>query len=53
MRELIQSGAPLSKYHEVARQDGMQTLVDNGLEKVRDGLTSLEEILSVTLEGGE
>ncbi|HVE12108.1 MAG TPA: GspE/PulE family protein [Elusimicrobiota bacterium] len=50
LQELIQNKAPLSKMHEAARKAGMQTMLDNGLVKVREGLTSLEEVTSVTVE---
>ena len=32
----------------VAREEGMLTLREDGVEKVRAGLTSLEEVLRVT-----
>jgi len=48
LRDMIQERAPLPKMHEAARKDGMQTLVDNGMGKVREGLTSLEEITNIT-----
>lgn len=44
IRELIQNDAPGSVIAAAARNDGMVTLRDDGLEKARQGLTSLAEI---------
>jgi type IV pilus assembly protein PilB len=51
LRDLIQVRAPLPKMHEAARAEGMPTLFDNGLGKVQEGLTSLEELVATS--GGE
>lgn len=43
-------------YHSVrsmARKEGMTTLFESGLKKVEVGITSLEEVLSVTYEEGD
>jgi type IV pilus assembly protein PilB len=42
------SGAPEAEVGAVAAQEGMLTLREDGMVKVRAGLTSLEEILRVT-----
>jgi type IV pilus assembly protein PilB len=34
---------------KVAREDGMTTLRDDGMAKVREGVTSFEEILRVVV----
>jgi type IV pilus assembly protein PilB len=47
MASLIQTRAALSELRAAAREQGMKLLLDNGIDKVRSGLTSLEEILTV------
>ncbi len=49
----IQTRAPLPELYEAAVRGGMDTLLLNGLGKVREGLTSLEEIVKSTMEGEE
>ncbi|MFA5090980.1 MAG: ATPase, T2SS/T4P/T4SS family [Candidatus Omnitrophota bacterium] len=49
IRELINERASFQKIREVARETGMQTLYDSALRKVEEGLTSLEEALTITL----
>ncbi|MDD4909983.1 MAG: ATPase, T2SS/T4P/T4SS family [Candidatus Omnitrophica bacterium] len=49
IKELVSQGATFQKIREVARSEGMQTLYESGLRKVEQGITSLEEVLSVTL----
>ncbi len=51
VREAILAGANTSELRELARRNGMVSLKDAGLLRVRDGLTSLEAALEVT--GGE
>jgi type IV pilus assembly protein PilB len=53
MSELIQNRTPLPQMREAARGQGMKLLADSGLDKVRLGLTSLEEALSVSMAGHE
>ena len=48
MRELITKKASYSQVLDAARKGGMDTLFEDGLKKVEAGLTSLDEILSVT-----
>ena len=49
IQELINLRASFQKIREVARAQGMQTLYESGIKKVENGITSLEEVLSVTL----
>ncbi len=51
MRELILRNATAAEFAERAQANGMLTLRMVGLEKVKEGVSSLEEVLSVT--GGE
>jgi type IV pilus assembly protein PilB len=46
---LISQGAAFQKIREVAKASGMQTLYESSIKKVEQGITSLEEALSVTL----
>ncbi|MDD5771591.1 MAG: ATPase, T2SS/T4P/T4SS family [Candidatus Omnitrophica bacterium] len=49
IQNLINQRAPYQKIREVAREAGMQTLYESGIKKVEAGITSLEEVFSVTL----
>jgi len=49
IRDLISSRASFQKIREIARAAGMQTLYESAIKKVEDGITSLEEALSVTM----
>ena len=46
--EMTVAQAPEAEINAAARDEGMLTLREDGLEKVRAGLTSLEEVLRVT-----
>jgi type II secretory ATPase GspE/PulE/Tfp pilus assembly ATPase PilB-like protein len=48
MRELITKKASEGELVEVAKQQGMKTLRETGIEKAYLGITSLEEVLEVT-----
>ena len=48
MHEAIIAGADAAALHEVARQRGMATLYEDGLRKVAEGVTTLDEVLRVT-----
>jgi general secretion pathway protein E len=50
MHSAILDGADATILHSVARQNGMYTLFEDGLRKVAAGVTSLEEVLRVTLD---
>jgi type IV pilus assembly protein PilB len=49
LTQLIQKRAPLDQLRKAAREEGMKMLYDTAIEKVRQGLTSLEAALSVTM----
>jgi type IV pilus assembly protein PilB len=48
MYERISQGASLNELRELARAGGMVTLRTDGIEKVRAGITTLEEVYRVT-----
>jgi type IV pilus assembly protein PilB len=48
IKEMTVAGAPEAEIATAARDEGMCTLREDGLDKVRRGLTSLEEIVRVT-----
>ncbi|MCX7661431.1 MAG: type II/IV secretion system protein, partial [Candidatus Omnitrophica bacterium] len=50
IRELIGQHVSYSQLREKARQLGILSLYESGLKKVEEGVTSLEEALSVTME---
>ncbi len=49
IRDLILRNAPTSELRDVAATQGMKTLRQNALQKVIDGVTTVEEVLRVTL----
>lgn len=51
LRELISKGAMAQQIKEAAEKLGMKTLWDDGIKKVADGITSLEEVMSATFAG--
>ena len=48
IKEMVVAGTPEAEIAAVAREEGMATLREDGVDKVRSGLTSLEEVLRVT-----
>ncbi|WP_334119292.1 type IV-A pilus assembly ATPase PilB [Limnobacter sp.] len=48
MQELIVSGASALDMERLARQEGIASMSESGLAKIRLGITSIEEILSAT-----
>jgi len=48
MRDMITANEPLSKLREAAQRQKMVTLHQDGWAKVRNGITTIEEVLSVT-----
>ncbi|MFW6157809.1 MAG: GspE/PulE family protein, partial [Planctomycetota bacterium] len=48
LQEMIAEGASLAEIRKKARQQGMVTLMENGIRKAFEGVTSLEEVLRVT-----
>jgi len=49
LRDLIIHNAPTAEIRETAQSQGMKTLRQNALQKVLDGVMTLEEVLRVTL----
>jgi type IV pilus assembly protein PilB len=49
MRDSILSGASAAELRQKAIQSGMLTLRGSGLQKVRDGITTVEEVLRETV----
>jgi type IV pilus assembly protein PilB len=49
IKELVNQKATFQKIKEVAKATGMQSLYDTAIKKVEEGVTSLEEALSITL----
>ena len=47
VKELIAQAAPMHRIQEQTRQDGFQTLLQSALNKVREGVTTLDEAFSV------
>jgi type IV pilus assembly protein PilB len=48
IKEMTVAQAPEAEIATVAREEGMLTLREDGIAKVRNGMTSLEEVLRVT-----
>ncbi len=53
MSHLIQTKAPLPELRTAAREEGMKLLLDSGMDKVRDGIASLEDVLTVASSNEE
>src|SRR5262249_6958085 len=49
IRDLILRNAPTAEIREVAQSQGMKSLRQNALQKVLDGVTTVDEVLRVTL----
>jgi type IV pilus assembly protein PilB len=49
MREMILEGASVAKLKRKAIEEGMRTLRMNGVRKVAEGVTTIEEVLSATV----
>lgn len=50
IRKLILKNADSNQIREVARQNGMKTLLEDGMDKVKAGITTFSEVLRVTQE---
>jgi type IV pilus assembly protein PilB len=48
IREMIVDRRPTSEIKRIAREEGMITLRESGLLKIREGITSVKEINKVT-----
>ncbi len=51
LRNLIVHNVDANKIRELARRNGMKTLLEDGVEKIKAGMTTLSELLRVTQEG--
>ena len=49
LRDMTIAGEPESQIADAAREEGMLTLREDGLEKVREGLTSIAEVARVSV----
>jgi len=50
LRELIANRANMAQIRDMAKRDGMKTLTENGLERVAEGITSIDEVISSVFE---
>lgn len=50
IRELVGARASTEKIRQVAKKAGMQTLREDGIKKIKKGVTTIEEVLRVTQE---
>jgi type IV pilus assembly protein PilB len=50
LREMIMVGATALELKRKAIEEGMITLRQSGLEKIRQGLTTIEEVLRETVK---
>jgi type IV pilus assembly protein PilB len=48
IKEAILQGASAMELRELGRKNGMQTLREAGLQKIRESMTTVEEVLRVT-----
>ncbi|NQT75971.1 MAG: type II secretion system ATPase GspE [Candidatus Omnitrophica bacterium] len=53
LRELISKAAGLGEIKKAVRELELKTLMDSGIKKVEEGITSIEEVLSTTMVAGE
>jgi type IV pilus assembly protein PilB len=53
MGDLIQKKTPLPALREAARGEGMKMLADSAMDKAREGVTTLEEAVSISMGGKE
>ena len=51
IRRLIRERASSDRIRQEAMAGGMQILRDSGLQKVKEGITTIEEVLRVAQEG--
>ena len=50
LRKLILKSADANQLRDMARHEGMITLLEDGVEKIRAGVTTLSEVFRVTQE---
>ena len=48
IREMVSNKSSADAIRKAAREEGMKTLRENGIDKALKGITSLEEVLQVT-----
>ncbi|MFQ5881414.1 MAG: type IV-A pilus assembly ATPase PilB [Candidatus Methylomirabilales bacterium] len=48
IKDAILQGASVSELKELARKNGMRTLREAGLQKIREGMTTIPEVMRVT-----
>lgn len=48
IKKMILEGASTIELREAARKNGMDTLRESGLQKLREGITTIEEVMRVT-----
>ena len=53
IRDLIVKRVPLSELRAAARAAGMKTLKEDGIAKVTEGITTIEEVMRVVFTAGE
>lgn len=51
IQKLILRNADSNEIREAARERGMRTLMEDGIDKIKKGVTTLEDVLRVTQEG--
>ena len=49
VKDAVLEGASVGELRELARKNGMKTLREAGLQKIREGVSSIEEVMRVTL----
>ena len=49
IRELVLSGATAIELRRKAREEGMITLRESGLHKIREGVTTIDEVVRETV----
>lgn len=50
VRHAIMERATASEIQEMAKRSGMRTMIEDGLEKVRQGITTIDEVIRVARE---
>ncbi|MBU4149332.1 MAG: type II secretion system ATPase GspE [Candidatus Omnitrophica bacterium] len=53
LKELISRGAGLGEIKEIVRGMGVRSLSESGIKKIAEGVTSIEEVMSITMVAGE
>lgn len=53
LRELISRGASLGEIKKTVREMNIGSLSDSGIKKVEEGVTSMEEVMSITVASSE